>query len=180
MKVSAEHRESTFNSLRRLSAIVLLSWISTIGFDLFLHAGLLSSLYIQPSPFLLPPMKAFRLIPIGYLSFLILDVLLFWLMIRLEIRGWLEGLTFGLKVGGLIWGSLVLGLLSISTAGVALLAGWFFGQTIELGISGAVMGSGLAGRNLKRLFAIVLVFVFLMVMVTMTLQMLGLAPSTQI
>lgn len=178
--MSAEHRESPSNTLRRLSAIVLLGWISTLGFDFFLHAGLLSSLYIQPSPFLLPPLKAFMLIPVGYLSFLIMDVLLLWLIVRLEIKEWIEGLVFGLKVGGLIWGSLVLGLLSLSTASVSLLVGWFFGQTIELGIAGAVMGGGLAGRSLKQLSAIVLVFVLIMVTVTIALQSLGLAPSTKI
>ena len=67
---------------RRISTITLLSWLSMIGFDLLLHAGLLARLYIEPSPFLLPPETAFRLIPLGYLSFLIMAFLMTWLMVK--------------------------------------------------------------------------------------------------
>lgn len=176
---SIMHQEAATNSLRHLSVITLLSWLSMLGFDFFLHGGLLARLYLQPSPFLLPPAKAFRLIPFGYLSFLLLAVLLLWLMVRLKIVGWREGSGFGLKLGGLIWGVFVLGLLSISTADFALLAGWFFGQTLELGIAGAVAGSGLAGKSLTRLFATVLTFVLSSVIVTVVLQTLGLAPAAR-
>lgn len=55
----------------RLALITLLSWLSMLGFDFFLNAGLLARLYLEPSPFLLPPAEAFRRIPIGYLSFLL-------------------------------------------------------------------------------------------------------------
>ena len=43
-------------------------------------------------------------------------------------------MVLGLQVGAFAWGALVLGLLSISTASIGLLAGWFIGQTIEAGI----------------------------------------------
>src|SRR5690606_36135025 len=42
--------------------------------DLFLHGGLLARLYVGPSPFLLPADDAFRRIPFGYLTFLILTI----------------------------------------------------------------------------------------------------------
>lgn len=58
--------------LRRLGVIGLLSWLSMLGADFFLHGGLLASLYIQPSPFLLPPWDSFKRIPLGYLSALLL------------------------------------------------------------------------------------------------------------
>ena len=57
-----------------LVKIGLLAWLAVIGFDLFLHAGVLAGIYSEPSPFLLPPEEAFRLIPLGYLSFLMLIV----------------------------------------------------------------------------------------------------------
>ena len=151
-----------------------------IGFDLFLHAGLLASFYTRPSPFLLPPASAFALIPLGYLSFLILAVLLGWRMDRLEGRGWRRGLAFGLKLGALIWGAQVLGLLSITTAEAALLASWFFVQTVELGIAGAVAGVGLKGGRLARLLGWVVLFVVCMLAVTIALQSLGLAPAVRI
>lgn len=164
------------NSIRRLSLIAVLSWLSMLGFDFFLHAGLLARLYLKPSPFLLPPAKAFRLIPLGYLSFLLMAVLLTWMMVKQEIVGKRRGLVFGLKFGGMIWGALVLGLLSISTADVALLLGWLFGQTLELGVAGAVVGSGLSGKRLKRLFMTVLTFTMVSVFLTILYQNLALTP----
>ena len=139
----------------------------------FLHAGLLARLYVEPSPFLLPPERAFALIPVGYLSFLGLTILLIWLMARLGIQGWRQGAVFGLKLGALTWGALVVGLLSISTASLALLIGWFLGQTIELGIA----GSGFKGVRLGRLFLQVLALVIGAFAITILLQTLGLAPA---
>ncbi len=158
---------------RRVLLLTLIMWLSMLGFDFLWHAGLLAKLYLQPSPFLLPPLTAFTLIPVGYLSFLLLAFLLLWLMLRLNLAGWREGAIFGLELGGLAWGSFVLGLLSISTASVSLLMGWFIGQTLELAIAGAVAGSGLAGMRLSRLFGVVIIFVLLSIVTTIILQSLG-------
>ena len=119
-----------------LAKIGVLALLAVIGFDLFLHAGVLASWYARPSPFLLPPEEAFRLIPLGYLSFLILIVLLIWLMLKLDLVGWRVGMVFGLKVGALIWGALTLGLLSISTASPSLLLGWFWDRRWNLELLG--------------------------------------------
>jgi hypothetical protein len=151
-----------------------------LGFDFLWHAGLLAGLYNQPSPFLLPPSTAFALIPVGYLSLLLLAVLLVWLMRRLKLLGWRAGVIFGLGLGGLTWGSFNLGLLSSSTASFSLLLGWFVGQTLEMAIAGAVIGSGLAGMRLGRLFEIVMVFILLAVITTIVLQSLGVVPTTRI
>jgi len=156
-----------------LVKIGLLAWLAVIGFDLFLHAGILAGLYSKPSPFLLSPEDAFRLIPVGYLSFLVLIILLIWLMSRLVIVGWKSGLVFGLKVGAIIWGALSLGLLSISTASPILLLGWFLGQTVELGLAGMVLGSGLATSRLRSLLVKVIVFFIVMVALAILLQNIG-------
>ncbi len=153
-----------------LVKIGLLAWLAVIGFDLFLHAGILASLYSEPSSFLLSPEEAFRLIPVGYLSFLVLIILLVWLMPRLSIVGWKDGLVFGLKVGAIIWGALSLGLLSISTASPILLLGWFLGQTTELGIAGMVLGSGFATERLRPLLVKVLIFFVVTVTLGIILQ----------
>lgn len=160
--------------------LIFIAWLSMLGFDFFLHAGLLAELYLQSSPFLLPPLTAFKLIPIGYLSFFLLAVLLAWLMIRLKLAGWRRGALFGLELGGLMWGAFLLGLLSVSTASFSLLLGWFVGQTLELAIGGAVIGSGLAGMPLRWLFVAVLIFVVLSVITTIILQSFGLVPTTRI
>jgi len=141
--------------------LTLLAWLSMIGFDFFLHAGILAPLYAKESTFLLPPERAFALIPIGYISFLGLAVLLIWLMVKLNIREWRKGAFFGFQLGFLAWGSLILGLYSISTASPVLLWAWFFGQTVELGVAGAVAGYGLAERKLRRLFLMVFLFAIL-------------------
>lgn len=162
---------------QRLVGIVILAWIAIIGFDFLLHGGVLAGLYIQPSPFLLSPNEAFLLIPLGYLSFLIFEVFIVWLMIQLNITGWKDGMFFGLKVGAFMWGAMCLGLLSISTASVELLAGWFLGQTVEAGIGGLVAGLGFARNKLGRLALYVLLFFLIMIVITVILQSLGLAPQ---
>jgi hypothetical protein len=168
-----EHRVSR----RRIVGVTLLAWFAVLGFDFLLHGGLLAWLYAEPGPFLLSPEDAFRLIPLGYASFLILVILVVWLLVRLGIRGWRPGLVFGLKLGALAWGALVLGLLSISTARLALMAGWFVGQTIEAGVAGLVAGDGLYTDHPGRLFVYVLVFVVAALGATVVLQSLGLAPA---
>ncbi len=164
----------------RVFLLTLIAWLAMLGFDFLLHAGLLAGLYLQPSPFLLPPVSAFALIPVGYLSFLLFTVLLIWLMLRLKLAGARQGALFGLELGGLVWGAFVLGLLSISTASISLLIGWFIGQTLEMAIAGAVIGSGLAGTRLRRLFAVVIVFVLLSVATTVILQSIGIVPTMRI
>lgn len=168
------------HSKRYLFLLTFIAWLSMLGFDFLLHAGVLAGLYLQPSPFLLSPVAAFALIPVGYFALLLSAVLVVWLMLRLKLAGWREGAIFGLELGSLTWGPFVLGLLSISTATLPLLIGWFIGQTLELAIAGAVVGSGLSGMRLRRLFGAVLVFVLLSVITTIILQSLGVVPTTRI
>lgn len=156
-----------------LIKLVLLSWASMIGFDFFLHAGLLSPLYSRPSPFLLPPERAFALIPLGYLSFLILDIFLLWLMLKLDLHGWKPGAIFGLQVGSLTWGAFCLGLLSISTAPPILLFAWFLGQAVELGIAGGVIGYGIEHSKFRRLLIAVVILVIVSILLSVVLQNIG-------
>ena len=167
-------------SNRRLIGVVLLAWFAVLGFDFFLHGGLLASLYTEPSPFLLPPEEAFRLIPLGYLAFLIFEIFLVWIIVRLDVKGWRSGMVLGLQVGAFAWGALVLGLLSISTASIRLLAGWFIGQTIEAGIGGMVAGAGLITERPGRLTIYVVIFVIAALIVTIVLQSAGLAPAMRV
>ena len=154
----------------RLAGITLLAWLSVIGFDFLLHAGILAPLYADPHPFLLPPERAFVLIPVGYLSFLLLVILVVWLMVRLEISGWQSGFIFGLQLGALIWAAVTIGLISISTAPLILMVGWFIGQTIETGIAGLVVGAGLAADRLRTILIWVILFSIVAFVIGILLQ----------
>ena len=157
--------------------VTLLGWMAMLGVDLLLHGAILAPWYVEPSPFLLPPERAFALIPLGYLALLLLAVLLVWLSARIGIVGWARGLRFGLTLGALIWGSLALGLLSISTASPSLMLGWFIGQTVQLGVAGMVVGAASGRRRLGRVFLVVLAFVVLCVLITVGLQSVGVVPT---
>ncbi|OGO38249.1 MAG: hypothetical protein A2147_05310 [Chloroflexi bacterium RBG_16_57_8] len=153
-----------------LAKVGLLALWATIGFDLFLHAGVLATLYQAPSPFLLSPEESFRRIPLGYVSFAIMIALLAVLVRRLGFLGWKRGMSFGLSFGAFVWGSLALGLYSISTASPGLLLGWFLGQTVELGIAGLVVGVGLQHGRLRSLLLKVAVFFVVLVALAVVLQ----------
>jgi hypothetical protein len=160
--------------------LIGIAWLAMIGFDFFLHAGLLARWYVSPSPFLLPPATAFARIPLGYLSFVLLAVLLLWTFSRAKVKGGRDGGATGLWIGVLVWGSLGLGLYSVSTAPPGLLLGWFVGQSVELSIAGVVVGAGVAGHPLGRLSLTTLAFTFAAVIATICLQVMGFAPAIKI
>lgn len=164
----------------RSVAAVAAAWLLSLGFDVFLHAGLLAHLYAVPSPFLLDAPAAFRRIPLGYLAFLVLTVALYWLLSRLHVRGALAGCRYGAAAGAVVWGAFVVGLYSISTAGIFLLAGWWVGQTVELGLSGAVLGAFLAGARLRRIWGLVAAAVVVFFTATVLMQSLGWAPAMRV
>ena len=159
--------------------MVLLSWLAMLGFDFFLHGGLLAGFYVNSSSFLLSPLEAFRRIPIGYLSFLIIAGYLVWLFLRVGVRGWWGGLKAGAAIGGVIWFSLALGLYSISTASPTLLIAWAAGQTIEMAYAGAVLGYGMEFQSLKKPFVIVLLTTIGFVILTLVMQSVGLGAAIQ-
>ncbi len=156
--------------------ITLLAWVVMIAFDFFLHGGVLARLYLEDSPFLLSAETAFMRIPLGYLSFLLLGVLLVWLMKNIGINERRRGFLFGLQLGGLAWGALVLGLYSITTANLLLLIGWWIGQSLELAIAGYTVGTYREGVEIKKITWRVLLFFFIMIIITIIMQSIGLAP----
>lgn len=164
-------------SMRNKIWLTLQAWLSMLGFDFFIHGGVLAGIYLEGSPFLLSLEDATRLIPLGYFSFLLLAILLTWLMDRLDVSGWMEGLGFGFKLGLLTAASMVLGLLSITTAQLSLMAGWFVGQLVEMSVAGAVLGAGMAGMSLKKLLGYVTVYVIFLFILTVILQSVGVFPT---
>ena len=67
----------------------------------------------------------------------------------------LAGFRQGVAAGAAVGGAFAAGLYSISTVTVPLLTGWWIGQTIELGLAGAVLGAAADGVPLKRIWLIV-------------------------
>jgi hypothetical protein len=164
----------------RMALSVSAAWVLSLGFDVFLHGGLLAKLYVSPSPFLLGPGDAFRRIPLGYLAFLVLTLTLYWTLRRLGVRGAISGFRYGSAFGAVVWGAFAAGLYSISTVTLPILAGWWIGQTVELGLAGAALGASENGMSLKRIWAIVMGFVIACIAGTILLQSLGLAPPMKI
>jgi hypothetical protein len=158
-------------------ATVLLCWLAMVGLDFFLHAGLLAPLYDWGSPFLLAPSEAFVRIPIAYLGFLVVAIALLWLLPRLDVQGGRDGALIAGALGAAVWGALLLGLWSISTARPALLAGWWIGQTVELGLGGLVIGSSLRGASLRSMAWRVGVLLVLGALSAVVLQTVGYATA---
>jgi hypothetical protein len=163
-----------------MTSLVAAAWVLSIGFDAFLHAGLLARFYVEPSPFLLGPEEAFRRIPLGYLAFLIVTLALYWLLHRLGVRGAIAGFRHGVVAGAVVWGAFSLGLYSISTVAFPLLAGWWFGQALELGLAGAVLGAAADGARLRRIWSLVAIAVVACVAATIALQSIGWAPPMKV
>ncbi len=166
--------------ITRVVPTILAAWALSLGFDFLLHGGILARLYLEPSPFLLGPEAAFRRIPLGHLAFLILTLSLYWALRRLGTHGTAAGFRFGISAAAVLWGAFAAGLYSISTAPLPLLAGWWMGQAVELGLAGAVMGAALGGVPLKRIWALVTVALVACVAGVILLQSLGMAPPMKL
>lgn len=151
-----------------------------LAWDFLLHGGLLARFYVAGDPVLLSPLEAFQRIPLGYASFLLLAGLLVWLMPRFELPNWRSALGFGLKMGALLWGSFVLGLVSIVRFDIFLAAGWFVGQSLGLGIGAVAVQQAAAASNLKRVTRFVVLSFFLCASFTVLLQSTGLAPALKL
>lgn len=160
--------------------LILLAWLAMLSFDFFLHGGLLADLYTEQSPFLLPPLEAFKRIPIGYLAFLISAVFLVWILVALKKVGWRSAGATGLWLGAVMWVSLAVGLYSITTASPSLLGAWALGQTVEMGYAGAVVGDGIRRGSLRLPLLITVVIAVVLVAITVAMQSLGLVSSTRL
>jgi hypothetical protein len=166
-------------NLRSDIGLIVSAWLLSVGIDFLLHGGILARLYFRESPFLLPAESAFARIPVGYFTFLVLTVSLWWLLGVLGTVGGFRGFRTGLLAGAVTWGALVLGLYSITTAPVDLLVAWWLGQSIELGAAGAVIGAGRKVAGRKRIHVTVAVVIIGCLVVTIVLQTLGWAPAME-
>lgn len=167
-------------TIKRPIPTILLAWFAMLGVDFLVHAGLLAGLYARQSPFLLPPVEAFRRIPLGYAGFLLLAVLLAWILPRFNISTLKGAFWFGIKLGAIVWGSFILGLTSISAIELDLAAAWFLGQTLELGVGAAVVQEAAGSNSLRRITLLVFLFVVLAIVITVAMQSFGIVPTIRI
>ncbi|MGZ6372817.1 MAG: hypothetical protein ACXWL8_05415, partial [Candidatus Limnocylindria bacterium] len=112
-----------------------------------------------------------------YLGFLVLAVALVWLLPRLGVQRGRDGAVLAGGGGAVVWGALLLGLWSISTADAALLAAWWIGQTAELAVGGAVVGSILGGAPLRGVAWRVAGILVIGAVAAVVLQSIGYAPA---
>jgi len=89
--------------MRRFILTTFVAWLFFLMLDFLAHAVLLRSLWEQDFQAFKSRNELFRLIPFGYLSFLILTILFGWLYARLfKANGNVNrGLSFGAIFGGL-------------------------------------------------------------------------------
>ncbi len=172
--IGAEHPPS--DGSRAVVATVL-GWLALIGIDLLLHAGLLAPLYDWDSPFLLTPGEAFARIPAGYLAFLALAAGQVWLLTRLGRRSAAASAVLGGSSGAVVWGALLLGLWSISSADPVLLVAWWVGQALALAVAGYVIGLVLGGARVRSVAWGVAGVLLLGLVVAVVLQSIGWATA---
>ena len=179
MRASSDNHVKSFLSGFNIK-LGLIAWLAMLGFDFFLHGGVLAGIYTGESQFLLPSMEAFRRIPLGYLSFLITAFFLLWIALRLDINNVKDGLLMGLGLGVVMWAAFGLGMYSITTAEPSTLLAWVVSESLKMALAGGLIGVALRDQNLRQAFKIALVAAIFLVLLTIILQSLNLAPSTQI
>jgi len=154
----------------RFVKISLLAWFAFLAIDFFVHGALLAGWYERGSPSLLPLEGAFARIPLGYVSFFLLVVVIVWLGRRLELRGARQGLRFGLSLGSLLAASHGLALVSITTIDPVLVLWWSVTEAVEIGLVGCIVGHALATERLGRLGFLVAFGVVACFIVTVAVQ----------
>jgi len=176
MSARAPSRAEAHPSRMRLIHVTALAWLAILGLDFFLNAGLLARFYRWDTPGLLPPVKMFQLIPLGYAAFLLWSVALVWLIARTRAYGAAAGARFGAKLGALLGGAAFLGWLSLFSIPPLMLFCWAFDHAVSFTVGGAVIGAGLAAPRLRTVTRRVLMLVAIALVVTVAMQSLGLAP----
>jgi hypothetical protein len=147
----------------RFVLTTIFAWLVFLALDFLAHAVLLNSFWAQDYQALKTKDELFRLIPFGYLSFLILTILLGWLYARLyksdgDVK---KGLAFGVFAGGLFALSNFFGWYSFLNLPPLLLLLTSLGYFVEISAIGLVFGYLLHAASIKkRIWIIVSIIVF--------------------
>ena len=147
---------------------------------MFLHAGLLATLYHADNPAILSPLDAFYRIPIGYFAFFLYCALLYWLVTATKLTERNDIIKFSVLIGFLLSIASTLAQFSILRINELLLLGWGIGFIIEFIIAGVILAFALTDYSHKKLFYLVLLFDFTLFIITVIMQNIGLAPPLEI
>jgi hypothetical protein len=147
--------------------------------DFLAHATLLSHFWAQDYPALKSREELFQLIPLGYLSFLILTLLVGWVYVRFyrESGNAKKGLSFGAVFGGLLALATFLGwysALNLPALFILLISVVYF---VELTAVGFTFGYLIHPESVKkRVWLLISIIIFGLVL-SVILQ--NVMPSTQ-
>ncbi|MFC1564347.1 hypothetical protein ACFL6G_05385 [candidate division KSB1 bacterium] len=146
---------------KRFTTAVLLSWLIFLMIDFILHASLLAKLWQSGYPALKSLKELALLIPTGYLSFLILTILVCWIYLTFyrEDPGLKQTIKFGVVFGGLFSAANMLGLYSYIELPVIFILLINIGYFIEFLILIIVIRYIFFAENLK-MRAVRIVFLF--------------------
>ncbi|HET7405059.1 MAG TPA: hypothetical protein VFJ63_02990 [Candidatus Bathyarchaeia archaeon] len=126
---------------RSLVRATLLGWIAAMAIDVFLNAGVFTSIFKSGDPFILSPEEAFIRIPAGFAALLLLVVVESLLIFHWPVTSVASGARIGIIYGVTISSGTLLGLWSITVASAAFLFVWVVDMLSELTIAGIVISS---------------------------------------
>ena len=157
---------------RRFILATLMAWLVFLMLDFLAHAGLLNALWREDLPALKPKADLFRLIPLGYLSFLILTLLIGWLYVRLFKTGGSveQGLDFGATFGALFSLSIFLGWYSFINLPLLFLLAASLVYFLEISAVGMIYGALLSPHSIKKRIWALVVIIFLGIVSGVILQ----------
>ena len=138
--------------MRRFVLTTFLAWLVFLMLDFLVHAVILNSFWARECPALKTKEELFHLIPFGYLSFLILTIMIGWLYTRLfkssgDVK---KGLAFGAIAGGLFALSNFFGWYSFLNLPPLFLFLASLGYFVEISSVGLVYGYLLHPSSIKK------------------------------
>lgn len=150
-------------SRTRFLLVAFIAWLFFLMLDFLAHATLLSHFWVQEYSALKSKEELFRLIPLGYLSFLILTLLIGWIYIRFYKEGGnaKKGLYFGAAFGGLFALSIFLSWYSALNLPILFILLISFVYFVEIAAAGFVFGFLLSPDSVKkRIWVLVGIIIF--------------------
>jgi hypothetical protein len=138
--------------MKRFALTTFLAWLVFLMIDFLAHAVFLNSFWAQDYQAIKAKDELFRLIPFGYLSFLILIVMFGWVYSRLfRTNGnTKKGLVFGAFAGGLFALANFFGWYSFLELPPLFLLLVSFGYFVEIMVVGSVFGYLLHPTSIKK------------------------------
>lgn len=151
---------------------VFMAWLVFLMLDFLAHASLLKSLWARDLPALKSQEELFRLIPLGYLSFGLLTILIAWLYVRLypSQGDAKQGIKYGAGFGFLFACANFLGWYSFLNLPLDLVAFASFGYFVEICAVGFVLGYLIHAVSIKKRVVFLLITVVLGLVVAIVLQ----------